>query len=64
MSTVPSQRHPKSRSQPPAERLPLRRVVIALLVTAAGGIGFLSVGPVTAIATACTVATALHRIIA
>jgi hypothetical protein len=30
----------------------------------AGGVGLVSVGPVTAIVTACAVATALHRIIA
>lgn len=63
MSTVPSQRHPKSRSQQPAERLPLRWVVIAVLAIAASGVGFLSVGPVAAIVTGCAVATALHRII-
>jgi hypothetical protein len=39
-------------------------VVIALLAIAAGGVGFLSAGPVGAIVTACAVATALHRIIA
>ncbi|HTH90905.1 hypothetical protein [Mycobacterium sp.] len=31
---------------------------------AAGGVGLVSAGPVTAIVTACAVATALHRIIA
>jgi hypothetical protein len=39
-------------------------VVIALLAIAAGGVGFLSAGPVAAIAAACAVTTALHRIIA
>lgn len=64
MSTVPSQRPSQDRNQPPAQRLPLRWVVIALLAIAAGGVGFLSAGPVAAIVTVCAVATALHRIIA
>jgi hypothetical protein len=64
VSTVPSSRPPQDRNQPPAERLPLRWVVIALLAIAAGGVGYLSAGIVAAIATACAVATALHRIIA
>ena len=64
MSTVPSLRPSQDRNQPPAERLPLRWVVIALLAIAAGGVGYLSAGIVTAIVTACAVATALHRIIA
>lgn len=64
MSTVPSSRSSQDRNQPPAERLPLRWVVIALLAVAAGGVGYLAAGIVTAIVTACTVATALHKIIA
>ena len=64
MSTVPSPRPSQDRNQPPAERLPLRWVVIALLAFAAGGVGYLAAGIVTAIVTACTVATALHKIIA
>ncbi|MCA2304878.1 hypothetical protein JF770_15025 [Mycobacterium intracellulare] len=64
MSTVPSSRPSQRRNQPPAERLPLRWVVIALLVMAAAGVGYLAAGIVTAIVTACAVATALHRIIA
>lgn len=64
MSTVPSSRPSQDRNQPRAERLPLRWVVIALLAIAAGGVGYLSAGIVTAIVTACAVATALHRIIA
>jgi len=63
MSTVPSSRSSYDRNQP-AERLPLRWVVIALLVIAAAGVGYLAAGIVTAIVTACTVATALHKIIA
>lgn len=64
MSTVPSSRPSQDPNQPPAERLPLRWVVIALLAIAAGGVGYLSAGIVTAIVTACAVATALHRLIA
>ncbi|RFZ55765.1 hypothetical protein BB170200_03786 [Mycobacterium marinum] len=60
MSTVPSRRASQHRNQPPAERLPLRWVVIALLSLAAAGVGYLSAG----IVTACAVASALHRIIA
>lgn len=62
MSTVPSPR--SSRDRIPAEPLPLRWVVIALLAIAAAGVGYLAAGIVTAIVTACTVATALHKIIA
>lgn len=47
-----------------AEPLPLRWVVIALLAVGAGTLGYLTAGVVTAIVTACTVATALHKIIA
>ncbi|WP_328354139.1 hypothetical protein OG976_22970 [Mycobacterium sp. NBC_00419] len=64
MSKVPSLRPSRDRNHLPAERLPLRWVVIALLASAAGGVGYLSAGIVTAIVTACTVAAALHRIIA
>jgi hypothetical protein len=64
VSTVPSSRPSQNGNQPPAERLPLRWVVIALLAIAAGGVGYLSAGIVTAIVTACAVASALHRIIA
>jgi hypothetical protein len=38
--------------------------VIVLLAAAAGTLGYVSAGVVTAIVTACTVATALHKIIA
>ncbi|SBS76643.1 exported hypothetical protein [uncultured Mycobacterium sp.] len=64
MSTVPSSRSSQDPNHPPAERLPLRWVVIALLAVAAAGVGYLAAGVVTAIVTACTVATALHKIIA
>lgn len=65
MPTVPSRNPVHDPNQPAtAQRLPLRWVVIALLATTAGGVGFVSAGPVAAIATACAVATALHRIIA
>ncbi len=63
MSTVPSSGSSPDRNSP-AEPLPLRWVVIALLAVAAAGVGYLAAGIVTAIATACTVATALHKIIA
>lgn len=63
MSTVPSSRAPQDHDQP-AEGLPLRWVVITLIVTAAAGAGYLAAGTVAAIVTACTVATALHKIIA
>ncbi|CAN5875698.1 hypothetical protein BH09ACT7_BH09ACT7_29060 [soil metagenome] len=64
MSTVPSPRPSQGRNHPAAEPLPLRWVVIVLLAVAAGTLGYLSAGVVTAIVTACTVATALHKIIA
>ncbi|MEE6140449.1 hypothetical protein SKC41_29580 [Mycobacterium sp. 050128] len=64
MSTVPSSRPSQGQNQQPAQPLPLRWVVIALLAIAAGGVGYLSAGIVTAIITACAVASALHRIIA
>lgn len=64
MSKVPSSRPSQNCNHPPAERLPLRWVVIALLAIAAAGVGYLSAGIVTAIVTACAVASALHRIIA
>ena len=63
MSTVPPSRSSRDRNHP-AEPLPLRWVVIALLAVAAAGVGYLAAGVVTAIVTACTVATALHKIIA
>ena len=63
MSTVPSRRPSQDRNQLPAQRLPLRWVVIALLALVAGGVGCLTVNPVAAIVAACAVATALHRII-
>ena len=46
------------------EPLPVRWVVIVLLATGAGTLAYPSAGVVTAIVTACTVATALHKIIA
>lgn len=63
MSTVPSSGSSPDRNHP-AEPLPLRWVVIALLAVAAAGVGYLAAGIVTGIVTACTVATALHKIIA
>ena len=64
MSRLPSSRLSQGGNQPPAEGLPLRWVVIALLAVTAGGVGYLAAGIVTAIVTACTVATAMHKIIA
>jgi hypothetical protein len=61
---VPGSRPPQDRNKPAAERLPLRWVVIALLAVAAGVVGHLAAGSVTAIVTACTVVTVLHKIIA
>ena len=64
MSKVPPSRPHGGRNSPTAEPLPLRWVVIALLAVAAATLGYLTAGLVTAIVTACTVATALHKIIA
>ena len=61
-----SNRRPPNRSDP--DRLPLRWVLIGMLAAAGGAAGFISAGPVagpvTAIVTGCTVATAAHRLIA
>lgn len=64
MSKVPSPRLSQGRNRSVAEPLPLRWVVIVLLAVAAGILAYLSAGVVTAIVTACTVATALHKIVA
>lgn len=64
MSKVPPPRPLQGRNRSVAEPLPLRWVVIVLLAAAAGTLGYVSAGVVTAIVTACTVATALHKIIA
>lgn len=64
MSKVPPSRPSEGHKYPVAEPLPLRWVVIVLIAVAAGTLGYLTAGVVTAIVTACTVATALHKIIA
>ena len=64
MTKVPPSRPSAGRNHPVAEPLPLRWVVIVLLAVAAGTLGYITAGAVTAIVTACTVATALHKIIA
>lgn len=46
------------------QRLPLRWVVIAILTAAAAVGGLMWEGPVAAIASACAVAVAFHRLIA
>jgi hypothetical protein len=61
---VPSRRQPRLAKRRDPERLPVRWALIGLLAVAAGAVGFVSAGPVTAIVTACAVATAAHQLIA
>jgi hypothetical protein len=61
-----SKKRPPNRSDP--DRLPLRWVLIGILAAAGSTAGFAwpgpATGPIAAIVTGCTVATAAHRLIA